>query len=63
MELPGDPYILFSYLNTELRDSGETFSEFCLENALDAREITQKLRAAGAFYDEAQNQFRLAPRT
>lgn len=58
MTIPNDVFILFSFLNTQLRDTGMTFAEFCAENALDANELTEKLQAAGFRYDEAQRRFR-----
>jgi len=58
MQLPNDPFILFSYLNTQLRDSGKTLSEFCAEHELNENELTEKLKAAGFRYDEAQRRFR-----
>lgn len=58
MTLPNDPFILFSYLNTQLRDKGITLTEFCAEHALDAETLRKKLEAAGFRYDEAQRRFR-----
>lgn len=57
-QLPNDPFILFSYLNTQLRDTGMTLSEFCAEHECDARMILDKLAEAGFSYDEAQRRFR-----
>ena len=57
-KLPNDPFILFSYLNTQLRDTGMTLTEFCRENCLDERELTEKLKEAGFSYDEAKRCFR-----
>jgi len=58
MQIPNDPFILFSYLNTQLRDTGMTLAEFCEEHALDAGALTEKLAAAGFRYDEVQRRFR-----
>lgn len=58
MNLPNDPFILFSYVNTQLRDTGATLAEFCKEHALDEAALCEKLAAAGFRYDEAQNRFR-----
>ncbi|MBQ8922196.1 MAG: DUF4250 domain-containing protein [Oscillospiraceae bacterium] len=58
MQIPNDPFILFSYVNTQLRDSGMTLAEFCAEHELDADALTEKLAAAGFRYDEAQRRFR-----
>ena len=58
MDLPNDPFILFSYVNTQLRDTGVTLAEFCSEHAVDEAALREKLAAAGFRYDEAQNRFR-----
>lgn len=58
MKLPEDVFILFSFLNTQLRDSGLTLQDFCAEHALDMQALTEKLEAAGFRYDEAQRRFR-----
>ena len=58
MTLPNDPFILFSFVNTQLRDKGVTLAEFCAEHTLDAEALRQKLEAAGFRYDEAQRRFR-----
>ena len=58
MKLPNDVFILFSFLNTQLRDSGQTLAEFCKEHALDCAALTEKMNAAGFRYDEAQRRFR-----
>ncbi len=58
MNLPNDPMILFSYLNTQLRDSGADLAEFCKEHALNMEEIIEKLKAVGFTYDPAQRRFR-----
>ena len=58
MNIPKDPFILFSYLNTQLRDSGLSLAQFCEEHALDADTLKAQLAAAGFRYDEAQNRFR-----
>ena len=58
MQLPNDPMILFSVINTHLRDSGQTLTEFCADRELDAETIKEKLKAVGFRYDEAQRRFR-----
>lgn len=58
MTIPNDVFILFSFLNTQLRDSGMTFADFCAENDLDADMLNEKLETAGFRYDEAQRRFR-----
>ena len=58
MNLPNDPVILLSYLNTQLRDFYPSLEEFCKSNNVDSESITQKLAAIGYTYDAAQNRFR-----
>ncbi len=58
MQIPNDPFILFSYLNTQLRDSGMTLEAFCAEHELDAAALTEKLAQAGFRYDAEQRRFR-----
>lgn len=58
MNIPKDPFILFSWINTQLRDTGRTLAGFCAENQLDPAGITETLEKAGFRYDAAQNRFR-----
>ncbi len=58
MNIPNDPAILVSFVNTQLRDTYPTFAEFCKANDLDAAQIEQKLASIGYVYDPAQNRFR-----
>lgn len=58
MELPKDPFILYSYLNTLLRDRGLDFSELCRDMELPEEEIRGSLSQAGIRYDEGRRQFR-----
>lgn len=58
MNLPNDPAILVSYLNTQLRDFYPSLEEFCKANDCDMQEILRKLAGIGYTYDEKQNRFR-----
>lgn len=58
MELPKDPFILFSYVNTCLRDQGVTLAEFCAAHGTSVKAVTDALAAAGFRWDDAQNRFR-----
>ena len=58
MNIPNDPAILLSFLNTQLRDFYPSLEEFCKSNDLDMQTVTQKLAAIGYVYDAAQNRFR-----
>ena len=56
--IPKDDNMLFSYINTMLRDEYGSLEEFCIVTGYDMDEITESLRAAGFEYDEALNQFK-----
>ena len=56
--IPSDPMVLFSYLNTKLRDQYRSLEELCEDLDLSEAELTEELRAAGFLYDAAQNRFR-----
>lgn len=58
MSLPNDPMILFSFINTQLRDSGETLTEFCKANDVDIESVLAKMKAVGFIYDEDKRRFR-----
>lgn len=56
--LPQDPFILLSYINTRLRDSGLGLDELCGELSIDRNEITARLAGIGYAYDEKKNSFK-----
>ena len=53
MELPKDPMILFSFINTKLRDKYTSLDELC--DDLDINKAD--LKAAGFEYNPNQNKF------
>ena len=55
--LPKDPFILFSTLNTKMRDEGLTFSEICAELDEDPAELEERLAKAGFRYDAERRRF------
>ena len=55
--IPKDPYMLYSFVNTMLRDKYSTLEEFCNVNDADPGEIIEKLRSVGFEYDAELNQF------
>ena len=57
-KIPNDPYLLFSFVNTMLRDSYASLDEFCAAYDADRDSIEAKLRTAGFTYDDQSNQFR-----
>ncbi len=56
-ELPRDPAILFSYINTKLRNGGMTLARLCRELDADEEEICSTLAAIGYRYSEERNRF------
>ena len=56
--IPKDPFLLFSFINMQLRDNYASLEEFCAANDADLGELTEKLNAAGFEYNEELNQFR-----
>lgn len=57
MNLPKDPVMLLSVVNTQLRDHYATLAEMTAAYMVDADEIIAKLDAINYHYDEKQNQF------
>lgn len=55
--LPQDPIILLSYVNTQLRDHYATLAEFCAAMGADQAELEKKLRGVDYEYDPEQNAF------
>ena len=57
MNLPKDPIILLSFVNTQLRDNYPSLTELAKTAGVDEAEITDKLKAVGYTYDADKNQF------
>lgn len=57
MSIPGDPIILLSYANTQLRDQYATLEEFCKSNDIDQEVLCENLGSLDYHYDEVTNQF------
>lgn len=58
MNIPNDPIILLSYINTKLRDDFSSLDELCKSLSLDREQLEGKLSAVGYVYDEEKNCFR-----
>ncbi|MBR4394231.1 MAG: DUF4250 domain-containing protein [Oscillospiraceae bacterium] len=56
-QLPKDPMILLSYVNTELRDSGDSLEEFCVRMDVEHTELEKVFDEIGFRYDEKENRF------
>ncbi len=57
LDLPGDPVLLLSVVNTELRDTYPSLTRLCAAHMTNTKEIIQKLASIDYKYDEEQNQF------
>ena len=55
--LPNDPFILFSYVNTKLRDFYKDLDTFCDMEDVNINDIIEKLDSVGFIYDSEKNQF------
>ncbi len=58
VSLPKDPMILYSFINTRLRDSGKSLPELCDREGFNRTELAERMAMAGFEYDEERNQFR-----
>lgn len=57
MELPKDPVILLSFVNTKLRDEYPSLHEMCLSMGIDSNALAATLQTIGYQYDEHLNKF------
>lgn len=57
-QLPKDPVMMMSVVNTKLRDFYPTLDAMCEDMNIDRRELESQLHAAGFDYLPAVNQFR-----
>ena len=58
MNIPKDPMILLSFVNTKLRDEYCTLEEFCKEHNLDVEALKKKLEEIGFQYNAELKQFK-----
>lgn len=58
MNIPNDPIILLSFINTKLRDDFSSLEELCKSLLVSENEIKAKLESVGYKYDAEKNQFR-----
>lgn len=55
--IPQDPFILLSWVNTQLRDNYPSLADLCDGEDIGRGDLTDKLAAIGYHYDESQNRF------
>lgn len=58
VNLPNDPFMLFSIINMKLRDENLTLNEFCEEYDVDKSSIVNALQDIGFTYDENLRRFK-----
>ena len=56
-DLPKDPMILLSAVNTKLRDFYADLDTLCQEMQIEKKELTEKLASIDYEYDAGLNQF------
>jgi hypothetical protein len=57
MNMPKDPVMLLSFVNTQLRDNYPTLEELAAACMVDAQDITDKLAQINYIYDREKNRF------
>ncbi|MBO6166161.1 MAG: DUF4250 domain-containing protein [Eubacterium sp.] len=57
MNIPKDPVMLMSYINTQLRDNYDSLTELTKSLGIDEKEIIEKLASINMKYDEKLNKF------
>ena len=55
--LPQDPFILLSYVNTKLRDDYSSLDLMCEDLGIERKALETKLREAGFEYSPENNKF------
>ncbi|NLP34122.1 MAG: DUF4250 domain-containing protein [Clostridiales bacterium] len=57
MNLPKDPFILLSYINTKLRDENPSIDDLCLSLNIDKTWLENTLSSIAYTYDQDTNRF------
>ena len=57
MQLPQDPFILLSTINTMLRDNYSSLEDLCKSESVDQDKLTKTLASAGFEYSKENNKF------
>lgn len=55
--LPNDLFMLYSYINTKLRDEYDSLESLCLDLDVNEEEIITKLKSIGYEYNKELNKF------
>lgn len=56
-QLPKDPIMLYSVINTKLRDFYPSLEALCADMEIEKNELKKKLNSAGFEYNKEINQF------
>lgn len=56
-QLPRDPVMLLSFVNTQLRDQDASLEDFCARYQVDQTELEGKLNGINYQYDREKNRF------
>ena len=57
VNIPKDPVMLLSYINTQLRDKYPDMDELCRSLCLDRKDVDEKLASIDYEYDPEKNQY------
>jgi len=57
MNVPEDPFVLLSFINTKLRDEYASLDDLCEDLDINKGELLGKLESIGFNYDSMQNRF------
>lgn len=57
MQLPQDPVMLYSVINTKLRDFYSSLEALCDDMNIKEEDLKEKLSTVGFEYDKERNQF------
>ena len=57
MNMPKDPVMLLSFVNTQLRDHYPSLTELCQSYMTEENELVDKLASINYHYDQEKNQF------
>ncbi len=55
--LPQDPFILFGFINMQLRDNYQNLDELCASLDISREDIESRLAEHGFVYDAVNNRF------
>ena len=57
MNLPEEPMMLYSFINTKLRDSYDSLDALCEDMNVEKETILEKLKSVGFEYNPSRNRF------